>query len=673
MTMARDEFVTMLETYLKRLQLRNIVPTTICEKEYLLKDFFCFCLDCGVQRPSEVTAELIARYQIVALKGKDGRLLSPKTVNKRLGTVALFFRFLFKNDYILSNPAAKIEYLKVPKKLPHPVLTHSEVEQILQLPDITKPLGVRDRAILETLYSTGIRRHEVCQLLVDDVDPKAGFVYVRHGKGGKSRMVPIGQRAIAWLVKYLSQVRPILLKDTDQATLFLTWKGKPFNEESLGLQISVYVQSVGIKGGCHVFRHTMATAMLENGADIRYIQEILGHEQIATTEIYTKVSIEKLKQVHRQTHRTGEESAVNMNSPILQTDKISKRGHPDNLINLSQSIRHNQWEDESQLLLLARKYLFFMEVKGFADVTIRKTDQYLRWFITWCHERSLKEALQVTKEVILHYQSYLSQKTKDDRPLSPAYCHNQMGALVRFFDYLLQKQVIAYNPLSTLELPKRKRQLPYNILNAQEAACILSQPNVKEPIGLRDRAILETLYSTGMRRQELVSLRLSDLHCAKATVHIKNGKGNKERIIPIGQGALAWVEKYLSEVRPLLLSEESQDFLFLGRCGRPIHPDLLGHVVNDYIKKSGIKKRGSCHIFRHSMATTMLENGADIRFIQQMLGHESMSSTQIYTKVSLRKLKEIHEQTHPARLKPKNCQNSGQTTVPPQEQSDCNT
>src|SRR5208282_1611388 len=157
-----------------------------------------------------------------------------------------------------------------------------------------------------------------------------------------------------------------------------------------------------------------------------------------------------------------------------------------------------------------------------------------------------------------------------------------------------------------------------------------------------------TLYSTGMRRLELVRLTLWDLDLERATVAIRQGKGKKDRIIPLGDRAAAWVRKYLDESQ--LAAEPDDKIVFLSNAGEPFSLDYLTEAVRGYVEAANIGKRGACHLFRHTMATLMLEGGADIRFIQAMLGHADLKTTQIYTQVSIRLLKQIHSATHPAHL-----------------------
>lgn len=229
--------------------------------------------------------------------------------------------------------------------------------------------------------------------------------------------------------------------------------------------------------------------------------------------------------------------------------------------------------------------------------------------------------------------------------------HDRITAVQSFFKYLARQNLILSNPASDLERPKVPQRLPRNVLSISEIERVLAQPDVAEPMGVRDRAILETFYSTGMRRKELSGLAVFDLDVERGTVLIREGKWRKDRMVPIGARALAWIEKYLHEVRPNFVVEPDPSNLFLGQFGERLAPGWLTSRVSQYIRKSGLSKQGGCHLFRHTMATLMLEGGADIRFIQEMLGHATLQATQIYTRVSIKKLKEIHTVTHPgARL-----------------------
>jgi integrase/recombinase XerD len=177
---------------------------------------------------------------------------------------------------------------------------------------------------------------------------------------------------------------------------------------------------------------------------------------------------------------------------------------------------------------------------------------------------------------------------------------------------------------------------------------VLSQPDVDSDLGVRDRAILETFYSTGIRRMELTNLSIYDLDVGRGTLIVRQGKGKKDRVVPIGERALDWIDRYITDVRPTLVVDPNEPTLFLTAYGEPISNDSLSAWVTRYVDAAAIGKKGSCHLFRHTMATLMLEAGADVRFIQEMLGHQKLDTTQLYTQVSIRELKRIHELTHPS-------------------------
>jgi integrase/recombinase XerD len=229
--------------------------------------------------------------------------------------------------------------------------------------------------------------------------------------------------------------------------------------------------------------------------------------------------------------------------------------------------------------------------------------------------------------------------------------HARLIPVRAFFKWCAKQNYLLYNPASEIELPRLEHRLPKHVLTTSEVEQVLAQPDTTEPMGLRDRAILETFYSTGMRRSELMSLSLFDLDRERGTIMIRQGKGKKDRMIPIGERAIAWIDRYQTQVRPGLVIERGNATLFLTQAGEAFTPDRLTQLVRGYVNAADLGKSGSCHLLRHTMATLMLENGADIRYIQAMLGHAELSTTQIYTQVSIRKLKEIHSATHPAKVR----------------------
>lgn len=296
----------------------------------------------------------------------------------------------------------------------------------------------------------------------------------------------------------------------------------------------------------------------------------------------------------------------------------------------------------------AMEYLQHMLMTNHAVATVRDRSQQLTNFCRWCEDRGVTRPGEVTRPVLARYQRHLyHHRKRNGMPLSFRHQHGQLTTLKSFFRWLVRQNRILYNPASDLDMPKVERRLPRHILSEGEAELVLSQPDLADPLGVRDRAIMETFYSTGMRRFELAGLSLYDVDLERLTVMVRQGKGKRDRLIPIGERAAIWLERYLYEVRPELVVEPDPGTMFLTKEGEPVGLHRLSELVTHYVDMADLGKRGSCHLFRHTMATLMLEGGADTRFIQQMLGHALLETTQIYTQVSIRKLQQVHAMTHP--------------------------
>ena len=288
--------------------------------------------------------------------------------------------------------------------------------------------------------------------------------------------------------------------------------------------------------------------------------------------------------------------------------------------------------------------------KNYSAKTVEGRETSLGFFISWCQTRGLTRPQEITKPILERYQRHLFLRRKaDGNPLSARTQIAFTTPVRAWFKWLARQNYILYNPASELELPRVEKRLPRHILNVKEVEAVLAVPDLSTDLGIRDRAILETLYSTGIRRMELVGLKLHDVDAERGTIMVRQGKGKKDRMIPIGIRALGWIAKYRDDVRPSFATGADDGTLFLTTLGEPFAPNRLTQMVRETIDASGTPKRGSCHLFRHTMATLMLENGADIRFIQAMLGHAELSTTQIYTQVSVRKLKAVHTLTHPGK------------------------
>jgi integrase/recombinase XerD len=309
----------------------------------------------------------------------------------------------------------------------------------------------------------------------------------------------------------------------------------------------------------------------------------------------------------------------------------------------------------------AQEYCGWLEARNYSSQTIRGRRHYLVFFVQWCAERGLEAPSEVTKPVIEQYQKLLfNYRKKGGEPLTFRSQHSQLLPLRAFFKWLARQNYILYNPASDIDLPRLDKPLPRNTLSAAEVETVLATIDPREPTGIRDRTIIETLYSTGIRRKELINLQRYDIYFERGTVFIREGKGGKDRVVPIGERAIAWVRKYMYEVRPQYSTMPDSGVLFLNDHGEKYSADRMTEHVRELVDKAEMVKKGSCHMFRHTCATLMLDGGADIRFIQQQLGHADLKTTETYTRVTISKLKAIHTATHPAaKLEPKDRPESG--------------
>ena len=320
-----------LVRFLEWFAARGYSPRTTDIRADALKRFLRFCGERGIARPQDVTRPILERYRrhLYHYRKENGEPLSFSTQQQRLIPLRAFFRWLARENYILANPASELELPRVHRKLPAHILSREEVEAVLAQTLLHGELGLRDRAMLETLYSSGIRRSELINLKLYDLDLRNGSLLVRQGKGQKDRYVPLGARAIEWLRRYLDEVRPELVIEPDEGYAFVHGFGEPFSKNRLSDMVKKYLRAAGVEkpGAAHLFRHAMATHMLENGADIRFIQAILGHAQLTTTEIYTHVTIAKLKEIHALTHPAERGKRVALEPPPRPAAELSGSTH----------------------------------------------------------------------------------------------------------------------------------------------------------------------------------------------------------------------------------------------------------------------------------------------------------------------------------------------------------
>jgi integrase/recombinase XerD len=221
----------------------------------------------------------------------------------------------------------------------------------------------------------------------------------------------------------------------------------------------------------------------------------------------------------------------------------------------------------------------------------------------------------------------------------------QLSSFRRFYRYMLREGVIAQDPTAQIAMPKIGRALPQS-LTEDEVDALLGAPNVSEPLGHRDRAMLEVLYATGVRVSELINLRLSQINLNQGVLRII-GKGDRERLIPLGDEAQDWVREFMEGPRVEILLERQTEYLFPTRRGDRMTRQAFWHIIKRYAKKASVNKKLSPHTLRHAFATHLLNNGADLRVVQLLLGHSDVSTTQIYTHVARERMKDLHSRHHP--------------------------
>jgi integrase/recombinase XerD len=295
------------------------------------------------------------------------------------------------------------------------------------------------------------------------------------------------------------------------------------------------------------------------------------------------------------------------------------------------------------------RFLEYLKVKGYKTDTIKYTDIHIGQFNLWLLDNNIKDIREVTSNIIYNYQLYLTNthRRKDGMNISSLTVLSKLSSLRKYFQFLQKQKFILLDPTLNLELPKMRDYLPKNILTQQEIIHLLQLPNPNTPIGIRDKAILELLYSSGIRRTELVNLSLYDANLKDQTLHIRQPKNKRDRIIPFGDKAAESIEKYLLSSRPKLTQSHNEKSLFLTQYGRQIKRHSLNYIIKLYSDKMKLDRRITPHCIRHTFATHLLQNGANLATIQRLLGHTRLKTTQIYTRISPEDLRQTIKQYHP--------------------------
>jgi integrase/recombinase XerD len=304
-----------------------------------------------------------------------------------------------------------------------------------------------------------------------------------------------------------------------------------------------------------------------------------------------------------------------------------------------------------ELKKMITKYHDYFLSTGYTKTAIKKYIKNINMLWQYMHEKNVTELSAVTKTMLMDFQAYLYTCVSPitGKKYSSSTLQNILVAIRSFFKYMIKYDHLEHDPSSVLDMPKNDGGLPHTCMTEREVEIILKQPDIKTPAGIRDRAILETLYSTGCRAGELANVEVSHVDLSGGYLRIEQPKGGKsfQRIIPIGKTACEYITIYLEKVRPYTVKNTGKDYLFLTRVGGRMNRADVLVVVKRHLFKSGIKKAICAHSFRVTCATHMLKNDADVRYVQEQLGHRNICTTQGYTRLVPKDLKDVHKKCHP--------------------------
>jgi integrase/recombinase XerD len=300
-------------------------------------------------------------------------------------------------------------------------------------------------------------------------------------------------------------------------------------------------------------------------------------------------------------------------------------------------------EKTSRLLKLFEDHALVRFAEGTAKGYVRG----VRSFLGWLEGRDVPLVNVRTSDIEAYQANVCALRKKDGTPYSADLQVHRLSSVKTLFRFLYQRGYVLTDPSSPVEYPRREMRLPRGILTREETRKLVEAPDTSVPLGLRDRAILETFYGTGIRAGELAKLKTTDVDTEDKVLRVLLGKGAKDRNVPLTRAAAEAIEVYLLHGRPKIRGAVKSPWLFLALRGGRMYPDLLNGVVQAAGKKTGLEKHATCHTLRHSVATHLLKGGADIRHIQKLLGHRSLQSTERYTHVEISDLSKVLRRAHP--------------------------
>jgi integrase/recombinase XerD len=288
-----------------------------------------------------------------------------------------------------------------------------------------------------------------------------------------------------------------------------------------------------------------------------------------------------------------------------------------------------------------QEYLNYLSVeRGLSKNTLESYARDLRQYLKYIKEKKQLDFLETTQATVIGYLLQLQARGKATATLS-----RSLAAIKSYYHYMFREEKIARDPTINLDAPKQEKRLPH-VLSIVDVERLLEQPDLKMPAGIRDRAMLEVLYATGLRVSELIALKANDFNLDLGYIRCI-GKGSKERIVPLGSVAIKYIRMYQDSARKFLASSPNEPVMFLNHHGHGLTRQGFWKIIKKYAESINLEGEITPHTLRHSFATHLLENGADLRSVQEMLGHADISTTQIYTHLTKNRIKEVYQRTHP--------------------------
>lgn len=288
-------------------------------------------------------------------------------------------------------------------------------------------------------------------------------------------------------------------------------------------------------------------------------------------------------------------------------------------------------------------YTYYLRIeRGLSENSIKSYQRDLKQYLNYLNESGIEDLDQVDRYIILSFLQAQREQGKSSNSVV-----RMVSSLRKFHQYLAQEKICKLDPMKLIDTPKKSKKLPA-VVSLENVEKLIEISDINTTLGLRDRAILELMYATGLRISELTHLKMNQLHLTMSLIQTK-GKGDKERIIPISDTAKKWLELYIDTSRQVLLNKSSKEspFVFLNSRGNQLSRQGLWKKIKKLVQEAGIKQNVTPHTLRHSFATHLLENGADLRIVQELLGHADISTTQIYTHITKQRLQSVYQEYHP--------------------------